>query len=332
MSEEKKIWRDEDVDMNILNGKTIAVIGYGNQGRAQALNMRDSGLKVIVGAREGGNSWNKAKEEGLEVYPISEAVKKADIVQILIPDEIQPSVYEAEIHNNLKDGAALGFSHAFNIHFKQIIPPETIDVIMVAPKGPGRAVRSEYEEGRGIPALIAVAQDATGNAKNIALAYSKAIGAARRGVLETTFKEEVETDLFGEQVVLCGGVTELIKSGFETLVEAGYQPEVAYFECLNELKLIVDLIYDKGIEGMWQAVSNTAEYGGRTRGKRIITDATRAEMKKLLDDIQSGRFPHEWVSEYREKQCENLNRLRKEEGELLIEKVGSRIRKLIGME
>ncbi|MEX2720996.1 MAG: ketol-acid reductoisomerase [Candidatus Wukongarchaeota archaeon] len=332
MSGEKKIWRDEDVDLKILSGKTIVVIGYGNQGRAQALNMRDSGLQVIIGAREGGKSWNQAKKEGFNVYPISEAVKKANIVQILIPDEVQPSVYESEIHKNLKDGAALGFSHAFNIHFKQIIPPKTVDIIMIAPKGPGRAVRSEYEEGRGIPALIAVAQDTTGNAKNIALAYSKAIGSTRRGVLETTFKEEVETDLFGEQVVLCGGVTELIKTGFETLVEAGYQPEVAYFECLNELKLIVDLIYEKGIEGMWQAVSNTAEYGGRTRGKRIITEATRTEMKKLLNDIQSGRFPEEWVSEYRDKQGENLNRLRKEEREHLIEQVGSRIRKLIGME
>ncbi len=323
-----RIYYDKDIDLNILKNETIAIIGYGSQGRAQALNMRDSGLNVILGLREGGKSWKKAKEEGFRVYKIDEAVKRATIVHILIPDQVQPEVYEKYIGKNLREGMALCFSHGFNIRFKQIVPPDFVDVIMVAPKGPGLMVRELYKQGFGVPALIAIEQDYTGKAKERVLALAKAIGAGRAGIIETTFAEETETDLFGEQVVLCGGVTELIKAAFDTLVEAGYQPEIAYFECLHELKLIVDLIYKYGIEGMWKNVSNTAEYGGRTRGKRIINDSVKKEMKKILEEIRSGKFAREWVLEYKSN-MPVLNSLRSIEKEHLIEKVGNKLREMM---
>jgi ketol-acid reductoisomerase len=325
-----KIYYDRDADLSVIKGKTIAIIGYGNQGRAQANNLRDSGCKVIIGSIKDA-SYEQAKKEGFEVYDISEAAKRGDIVHILVPDEYQAQVYRESIAPHMKKGKALCFSHGFNIHFKQIVPPKDVDVIMIAPKAPGAILRRMYEKGSGTPGILAVAQDASGQAKYIALAMAKGVGLTRIGVVETTFKEEVETDLFGEQVVLCGGVSELIKAGFETLVEAGYQPEVAYFECLNELKLIVDLIYERGIEGMWAAVSNTAEYGGRTRGPVIIDKRARETMKKILSDIQSGAFAKEWVAES-QKGIPKLKRLREEAKEHLIEKVGRDLRKWAGIE
>lgn len=321
-----KIYHDVDADISVLKGKTVAIIGYGNQGGAQAQNMRDSGVKVIVGSIKDA-SYEKAKEDGFEVYPIAEAAKKADIIHILLPDEVQSKVYETDIKPNLKKGNALMFSHGFNIRFKRIIPPKDVDVIMVAPKGPGKRVRETYVEGFGTPALIAVERDASGKAKDVVLALAKALGATRAGVLETTFTEETETDLFGEQVDLCGGATELIKASFDTLVEAGYQPELAYFECLHELKLITDLIQEGGLEHMWKCVSNTAEYGGRTRGERIITKDTRKVMKGVLKDIQSGKFADEWVDECK-KGIPNLKKMREKDQNLQIEKVGAQIRKM----
>ncbi len=323
-----KMYYDKDVDLDILKGKTIAIIGFGIQGHAQACNMRDSGLNVICGLREGGPSWVKAKEEGFEVFSIDDAAKKADIVHILIPDELQADCYKNHIHNNLEEGNALGFSHGFNIRFKTIVPPENVDVIMMAPKGPGAIVRREYENSFGVPALFAVAQDYTGKAKETALAMTKANGATRAGVLETTFSEETETDLFGEQVDLCGGCAELITASFETLVDAGYQPEIAYFECLHELKLIVDLIYKQGIEGMWRNVSNTAEYGGRTRASRIVTDESRRAMKEILKEIQSGKFAEEWVSETKSGML-NLKKLRDEGEKHKVEVVGEKLRAMM---
>jgi ketol-acid reductoisomerase len=323
-----RVYYDNDIDLNVLSGGTIAVVGYGIQGHAQAQNMHDSGLNVICGLREGGDSWKKACDAGFEAYPIDEAAKKADIVHILIPDEVQPAVYEKYIKNELEEGNALSFSHGFNIRFKQIVPPENVDVIMMAPKGPGAIVRREYLEGFGVPALVAVEQDYTGNAKEKALAMAKANGASRAGVLETTFSEETETDLFGEQVDLCGGCAELITASFETLVDAGYQPEIAYFECLHELKLIVDLIYSKGIEGMWQNVSNTAEYGGRTRGSSIINEHSRSAMKKILAEIQEDRFAMEWVNENKTG-LKNLGRLREGGERHQIETVGARLREMM---
>jgi ketol-acid reductoisomerase len=323
-----KVYYDKDVSIDPLKGKTVAVIGYGIQGHAQAQNMRDSGMDVVVGLRENGVSWNKAREDGFEVLSISEAAKKGDIVHILIPDEHQAAVYRGHIAPNLEPGNALGFSHGFNIRFKQIVPPEDVDVIMMAPKGPGAMVRREYVAGSGVPALIAVEQDATGHAKETALAMAKACGATRVGVLETTFTEETETDLFGEQVDLCGGSAELVKAAFETLVEAGYQPEIAYFECLHELKLIVDLYYKAGIEGMWRQVSNTAEYGGRTRGTRIIDAGVKERMKACLADIQSGKFAQEWVGE-NEAGCPNLNKMREEGKGHQIEEVGAKLREMM---
>ncbi len=323
-----KMYYDEDVSLDILKGKTIAVIGYGTQGHAQAQNMRDSGLNVICGLREGGPSWNKAKAAGFDVYSMDEAAKRADIVHLLIPDECQPDCYKDYIHDNLEEGNCLGFSHGFNIRFETIVPPENVDVIMMAPKGPGAIVRREYENGFGVPALFAVAQDYSGKAKEKALAMAKANGATRAGVLETTFPEETETDLFGEQVDLCGGCAELITASFETLVEAGYQPEIAYFECLHELKLIVDLIYKQGIEGMWRNVSNTAEYGGRTRGKRIITEESRQAMKEILTEIQSGKFAEEFVSESR-KGMPNLSRMREVGKKHQIEEIGEKLRSMM---
>ncbi|MHA1237679.1 MAG: ketol-acid reductoisomerase [Candidatus Odinarchaeia archaeon] len=324
-------YRDEDADLSYLKDKTVAIIGYGSQGKAQSMNMRDSGVNVILGLREGGKSWELAKKDGFTVYPISEAAQKADIVHILIPDEVQAEIYEKHIKDNLKEGDALCFSHAFNIYFKQIVPPPTVDVIMIAPKAPGASVRQQFLNNFGVPGLLAVEQDYTGKAKQIALALAKAVGLTRVQVIETTFKEEVETDLFGEQSVLCGGISELIKAGFETLVEAGYQPEMAYYECLHEVKLIVDLIYAHGIDGMWQNVSNTAKYGGMTRGPIVIGKEAREAMKKILKDIQDGSFAKEWISEYKNG-LKKLNELREKERNHLIEKVGKRLRKEIGLE
>ncbi len=321
-----RIYYDNDADLEILKGKTIAVIGFGNQGAAQAQNMRDSGLNVIIGSIKD-RSWDNAGEKGFDVMPIEEAAEKAEIVHILIPDEIQADVYKEKIDKNLTEGNALMFSHGFNIRFKCIKPPEFVDVIMVAPKGPGILVRQTFLDGFGTPALIAVEQDYTEKAKETVLALAKAVGATRAGVLETTFTEETETDLFGEQVDLCGGVTELIKASFDTLVENGYQPELAYFETLHELKLITDLIQAGGLEYMWTCVSNTAEYGGRTRGKKIITPEIRENMKKILKDIQTDKFAREWIDEYKSG-LPNLSRMRKEDKELLVEEVGAKLRKM----
>ena len=325
-----KVYYDGDADLSVLSGKTIAIIGYGNQGQAQANNLRDSGCRVIIGSIRDA-SYEQAVRDGFEVHSIPEAAERGDIVHMLIPDEYQAEVYRRDIAPHMRRGKALCFSHGFNIHFRQIVPPPDIDVIMIAPKGPGALVRRMYLQGSGVPGLLAVAQDASGMAKQIALAMAKGVGLTRIGVIETTFREEVETDLFGEQVVLCGGVTELIKAGFETLVEAGYQPEVAYFECLNELKLIVDLIYEHGIEGMWKAVSNTAEYGGRTRGPRLIDAGVRETMRRILEDIQSGRFAQEWVEEAK-RGIPTLKRMREEGKEHLIERVGRELRKWAGIE
>src|SRR5215831_11859392 len=283
------VYYENDADLGLIADKKVAILGYGSQGHAHALNLKDSGVDVIVGLREGSSSKAKAEEAGLTVLPTGEAVAAADIVMVLLPDTEQKKVYEADIAPNLSDGDSLAFAHGFNIHFGQITPPAGVDVWMIAPKGPGHLVRRTYDEGGGVPCLVAVAQDATGKAKQVALAYAQAIGGTRAGVLDTTFEEETETDLFGEQVVLCGGLVELIKGGFETLVEAGYQPESAYFETLHEVKLIVDLIYEGGIGAMHYSISDTAEYGDYTRGPRVINAGTRAEMKKILGEIQSGK-------------------------------------------
>ncbi|NEP51258.1 MAG: ketol-acid reductoisomerase [Moorea sp. SIO3C2] len=292
-----QMYYDTDANLDLLADKTIAIIGYGSQGHAHALNLKESGMNVIVGLYPGSKSKAKAEEAGLTVHTVADAAKAADLVMILLPDEVQKTIYQAEIEPNLTEGNVIAFAHGFNIHFGQIVPPEFIDVIMVAPKGPGHLVRRTYEQGEGVPCLFAVYQDATGQARDRAMAYAKGIGGTRAGVLETTFREETETDLFGEQVVLCGGLSELIKSGFETLVAAGYQPELAYFECLHEVKLIVDLVVEGGLANMRDSISNTAEYGDYTRGPRIVTDETRAEMRKILKEIQSGQFAREFVLE-----------------------------------
>ncbi|NEP30365.1 MULTISPECIES: ketol-acid reductoisomerase [unclassified Moorena] len=292
-----QMYYDTDANLDLLADKTIAIIGYGSQGHAHALNLKESGMNVIVGLYPGSKSKGKAEEAGLTVHTVADAAKAADLVMILLPDEVQKTIYQAEIEPNLTEGNVIAFAHGFNIHFGQIVPPEFIDVIMVAPKGPGHLVRRTYEQGEGVPCLFAVYQDATGQARDRAMAYAKGIGGTRAGVLETTFREETETDLFGEQVVLCGGLSELIKSGFETLVAAGYQPELAYFECLHEVKLIVDLVVEGGLANMRDSISNTAEYGDYTRGPRIVTDETRAEMRKILKEIQSGQFAREFVLE-----------------------------------
>ena len=323
-----KIYYDQDADLKWLKDKTIAVIGFGSQGHAQSQNLRDSGVNVIVADVPGSVNWNKAVEAGFKPVTAAEAAAQADIVQMLIPDEVQARVYRADIAQNLKPGNALSFSHGFNIHFGQIVPPPDIDVFMVAPKSPGHLVRRMYEEGVGVPSLVAVQQDYSGKAKEIALAYAKGIGSTRAGVLETTFKEETETDLFGEQVVLCGGITELIRAGFDTLVEAGYQPESAYFECLHELKLIVDLIYEGGISTMRYSVSDTAEYGDLTRGKRIITEETREEMRAILEEIQDGSFAREWLLENQVGRPV-FNAMSKREAEHPIEKVGAELRSMM---
>ena len=323
-----KIYYDKDADLNILKGKRIAVIGYGIQGRGQSLNLRDSGLDVIVSELPGTSNFEQAKKDGFNPISAKEASAQADIVQILTQDHVQASLYKGEIAENMKKGKALVFSHGFNIRFKQIKPSKKIDVFMVAPKGPGALVRRMYEESKGVPCLVAVYQDATGNAMKLALAYAMGIGGTRAGVIETTFKEETETDLFGEQTVLCGGVTELIKAGFDTLVEAGYQPEIAYFEVLHELKLITDLIQETGISGMRRRVSNTACYGDITRGKRIITERTRKEMKKILKEVVSGKFAREWIKE-NEVGRPNFNAILKKEDDHQIEKIGLQLRQMM---
>jgi ketol-acid reductoisomerase len=293
-----RMYYDGDANLDLLKGKTVAIIGYGSQGHAHALNLKESGVNVVVGLYAGSRSAQKAKDEGLAVHSVAEASQIADWVMILLPDEIQKQVYTEEIAPNLSAGNVLSFAHGFNIHFAQVVPPTDVDVVMIAPKGPGHLVRRTYTQGEGVPALFAVYQDATGQARDRAMAYAKGIGGTRAGILETTFREETETDLFGEQVVLCGGLSALIKAGFETLVSAGYQPELAYFECLHEVKLIVDLIVEGGLAKMRDSISNTAEYGDLTRGPRIVTDATRAEMRKILSEIQSGQFAREFVLEY----------------------------------
>lgn len=292
-----KIFYQEDCNLSLLDGKTIAIIGYGSQGHAHALNLRDSGCKVIIGLYKGSKSWKKAEEQGFEVYTAAEAAKKADIIMILINDEKQADLYKNDIEPNLEEGNMLMFAHGFNIHFGCIIPPKNVDVTMIAPKAPGHTVRSEYQAGKGTPCLIAVEQDATGKAQDLALAYALGIGGARAGVLETTFRTETETDLFGEQAVLCGGVCALMQAGFETLCEAGYDPRNAYFECIHEMKLIVDLIFNAGFEGMRYSISDTAEYGDYMTGKRIITDSVKAEMKQVLTEIQDGTFAKNWILE-----------------------------------
>jgi len=323
-----KSYYDKDADLGLLKGKKVAVIGYGSQGHAQAQNLRDSGIDVIVSELPGTANYQLALEHGFKPVDAASAAKEGDIIQILVPDDAQATLYNAAIASNLSEGKALLFSHGFNIHYHQIVPPPTIDVIMVAPKGPGHLVRREFERGAGVPALIAVFQDFSGKAKEKALAYAKGIGAARAGVIETTFKEETETDLFGEQVVLCGGVSELVRAGFDTLVEAGYQPEIAYFECLHELKLIVDLFYEGGISYMRYSVSDTAEYGDLTRGRRIITEETRNEMKKILGEVQNGQFAKEWILENQANRPQ-FNALRKRDQEHLIEKVGKQLRAMM---
>jgi len=323
-----KVYYDKDADLSVIKGKKIAIIGYGSQGHAHANNLNESGLSVVVGLREGSASRAKAESAGLQVANIADAVAMSDIVMILAPDEKQAELYSKEIEPNLKAGAALAFAHGFNIHFGYIKPAEDMDVFMVAPKGPGHLVRSTYTQGGGVPTLIAIAQDATGNAKNIAMAYASANGGGRAGIIETNFREETETDLFGEQAVLCGGATELVRAGFETLTEAGYAPEMAYFECLHELKLIVDLMYEGGIANMRYSISNTAEYGDLTRGPRIVTDETRAEMKKILGEIQSGQFAKEWMDE-NASGCNNFYALREKGETHPIEEVGAKLRDMM---
>lgn len=320
-----KIILDKDIDKDLIKSKKIAVIGFGSQGYGQSMNLKDSGCDVVLGLRLGGQSDTKAKDYGFKTLSIEDAVKETDIIQILIPDEIQAKVYEQQIKPYLRKGQYLMFSHGFNIHYKKIIAPADVNVIMVAPKGPGHTVRSEFTEGRGVPSLIAVYQDPSGDSRDVALSYASAIGAGRAGIIETTFKEETETDLFGEQAVICGGVSALIKAGFETLVEAGYSPYMAYFEVLHEMKLLVDLINQGGLADMRYSISNTAEYGDMTRGPEVIGKESRQAMKELLKDIQSGAFANEFLNEM-ETGCKNFNRLRKENADHLIEKVGKEIR------
>ncbi|MEH2451294.1 ketol-acid reductoisomerase [Nostoc sp.] len=320
-----RMYYDEDANLDLLAGKTIAIIGYGSQGHAHALNLKDSGLNVIVGLYPGSKSVEKAEAAGLTVKNVADAANAADFIMILLPDEVQKTIYKNEIEPNLEEGNVLAFAHGFNIHFGQIVPPANVDVVMIAPKGPGHIVRRTYEQGEGVPALFAVYQDASGQARDRAMAYAKGIGGSRAGVLETTFREETETDLFGEQAVLCGGLSALIKAGFETLVEAGYQPELAYFECLHEVKLIVDLVVEGGLAKMRDSISNTAEYGDYTRGPRIVTEQTKAEMQKILSEIQSGQFAREFVLENQAGKP-GFTALRRKEAEHKIEEVGKDLR------
>ncbi len=322
------VYYDQDADLSVLKGRKVAVIGYGSQGHAQAQNMKDSGIDVIVGLHAGSKSREKAQADGLEVYTVAEAAARADIIQLLVPDETQAKLYKEEIAEHMTTGKTLMFSHGFNIHFGQIVPPADVDVFLVAPKSPGHMVRRMYQEGVGVPGLIGIHQDYTGKAKQVALAYAKAIGCTRAGVFETSFKEETETDLFGEQAVLCGGVSELIKAGFQTLVEAGYAPEMAYFECLHEMKLIVDLINEGGLSWMRYSISNTAEYGDYMVGPRIINEETRKEMKKVLSEIQNGEFARQWILENQANRPV-FNAIRKREENQQIEEVGSELRKMM---
>ena len=323
-----KVYYDKDADLSLIKGKKVTIVGYGSQGHAHANNLNESGVKVTVGLRKGGESWKKAKAAGLKFEEVAEAVKGADVVMILLPDESQPVVYREEIEPNIKKGAALAFAHGFNIHFGQIEPREDLDVIMIAPKGPGHLVRSTYVQGGGVPSLIAVHRDATGKGRDVALSYACANGGTKGGVIETTFREETETDLFGEQAVLCGGTTALVQAGFETLVEAGYAPEMAYFECLHELKLIVDLMYEGGIANMRYSISNTAEYGDFTRGPRVVNEQTKLEMKKILKEIQTGQFAKEFILENRAGAA-SLKAMRRIGAEHQIETVGAKLRDMM---
>lgn len=324
-----KIYYDSDCDLGLLKGKTVAIIGYGSQGHAHAQNLQDSGVNVVVGLQPNSSRRQQVIDDGLKVADTAEAAKLGDLIMILAPDQVQKDIYEESIKPNLKEGNVLMFAHGFNIHFNQIVAPKGVDVVMVAPKGPGHTVRSQYKEGRGVPSLIAIHQNETGKAKEYALAYAAGIGAGRAGILETTFKEETETDLFGEQAVLCGGVTELMKAGFETLVNAGYQPEIAYFECVHEMKLIVDLINQGGFSYMRYSISDTAEYGDYVTGKRVITDETRKEMKKVLQEIQDGKFASNWITENKSGGRANFLAMRANEAEHQVEKVGAELRKMM---
>ncbi|SHJ49392.1 ketol-acid reductoisomerase [Tepidibacter formicigenes] len=323
-----KMYYEKDANLDVLEGKKVAVLGYGSQGHAHALNLKDSGVDVVVGLYEGSKSWDKVKEDGLTVMNVEDAVKVSNVIMMLLPDTKQKKVFDDNVKANLKEGDALAFAHGFNIHFNQIVPPENVDVFMVAPKGPGHLVRRVYKEGKGVPALFAVYQDYTSNAKELSLAYASGIGATRAGVLETTFKEETETDLFGEQAVLCGGVTELIKAGFDTLVKAGYQKEIAYFECLHEMKLIVDLLYEGGFEKMRYSISDTAEYGDYMVGKRIVNEDTRKEMEQVLKEIQNGKFAKDWIVE-NEINRPVFNSFRNKELEHPIVEVGKNLREMM---
>ena len=316
---------DEHADLSLLDGKTVAIIGYGSQGHAHALNLKDSGVSVVVGLREDSASVAEARAEGLEVMSVADAASKGDLVMVLLPDERHHDIYNAEIADGLAPGNMLLFGHGFSVHYDEVTPPAEVDVVLVAPKGPGHLVRRQFVEGSGVPGLIAVEQDATGNAQQLALAYAMGIGCTRGGVIETTFKDETETDLFGEQAVLCGGASALVQAGFETLVDAGYDPQMAYFECLHELKLIVDLMYEKGLAGMRYSISNTAEFGDYSRGQRVINDAVRGEMKQILNEIQSGEFAREWIAENRAGQ-ENFLRMRAEQADTQIESTGHELR------
>jgi len=323
-----KIYYDQDADLGLLKGKKIAIIGYGSQGHAHALNLRDSGQDVVVGLYKGGKSWARAEKDGVKVVPVADAAKMGDVVMILLPDQTQRSVFEESIRAGLGRGKMLMFAHGFNIHFNQVVPPADVDVTMIAPKAPGHVMRDLFTQGPGVPALVAVQQDVSGKARDMALAYGRGVGCTRAGVIETTFKEETETDLFGEQAALCGGISHLIKAAYETLVEAGYQPEVAYFECMHEMKLIVDLFYQGGLAYMRYSVSDTAEYGDYTRGPRIVDDRIKAEMKKILAEIQSGQFAREWILENQANRAGFLA-MRKRDAEHQIEEVGARLRKMM---
>ena len=325
---DKDIFYDDDADLSLLEGKTVAVIGYGSQGHAHSLNLKDSGVDVVVGLREGSDSAEAARAEGLEVTNVSDAAARGDLVMVLVPDELHRRVWEDEIAEGIEKGNLLLFGHGFSVHYGEVAPPPDVDVALVAPKGPGHIVRRQYTEGSGVPGLVAIDQDATGHAFDLALAYARGIGCTRGGVIKTTFREETETDLFGEQAVLCGGTSELVRAGFETLVEAGYDPRMAYFECLHELKLIVDLMYEKGLSGMRYSISNTAEYGDYTRGKRVVTDETRAAMKQILGEIQSGAFAREWIAENNAGQ-EHFKQMREEAAGSQIETTGKDLRKMM---